>query len=270
MKEFSNQNRGYNYIVTVIDVLSKYAWAIPVKNKRPISVKEALIKVFEERTPLSLQTDKGLEFNNQVLKKFLRENNIHYFTSKNKEIKCAIVERFNRTLKGKMFKYFTKVGNHRYINILQDLVDSYNNSIHRSIKMRPSEVNTYNEHVAFKNLYGEVEPPLKPKIKIDDKVRLRYELGPFDKSFYPNWTDEVFDVKGINTGSHKPYYILENYNKKRVGRYYPEEVQKIRENLYRVEKILKKKKVNGKTLYFVKWLNYPSEYNSWVENVTSV
>jgi len=129
MQEFSRQNKSYKYILTVIDCLSKFAWVEPIKNKKPESVITAFERIFKsQRIPTYIRTDQGKEFVNQKFQKFLKSFNVKHFTSKNKTIKCAIVERFNRTFKSKMFKYFTSQGTKKYIDILDNLVTSYNSS----------------------------------------------------------------------------------------------------------------------------------------------
>ena len=137
----SKHNNGYRYILTVIDVLSKFAWIEPMKTKTGESLVEAFSRIIKKgRTPGMFHTDKGTEFTNEQFQKLLKEHNIRFFTTHN-ETKASIVERFNRTLKGKMWKYFTANNTLKYIDILQKLVKSYNSSRHRSIGMRPVDVN---------------------------------------------------------------------------------------------------------------------------------
>lgn len=272
MQEFSKYNEGHKYIITIIDVLSKYAWAIAIKDKRGNTVMNSFEKVFKERMPQYIRTDRGTEYLNKNVLAYFKELGVKHFTSKNDDIKCAIVERFNRTLKGKMFKYFTYSGKHRYIDELKNLVDSYNNSIHRSIKMKPIDVNSQNEKKAFKNLYGVEtyrdairERNVKPKHIEGDKIRLKYKNDPFYKGFYPNWTDHIYTITKVINANEKPYYHIKDYSGKELKRrFYPEEVQKVIENLHRIEKVIKTRKRKGKTEYFVKWLHYPDSYNSWI------
>ena len=121
MREFSDENNGYNYLLTVIDCFSKYAWAKPIKNKTADEILKAFDEIFKERVPSKLQTDKGKEFINNKFQKFLKKHNVILFST-NSEFKASIVERFNRTLKTKMWKYFTQVGNKKWVNIVDDLV----------------------------------------------------------------------------------------------------------------------------------------------------
>jgi len=155
LNEFSNENKNYKYLLTIIDCFSKFAYAFPLKNKSP----EGIIKVFKKifssgQKPAKLQTDKGKEFDNIKFKKFLKSQNVILFTSKDKYIKCSIVERFNRTLKQRMFKIFTRNGDHVWFNKIKDIVNSYNNKIHRTTKYKPVNVNFKNSKKVFKNIYG--------------------------------------------------------------------------------------------------------------------
>merc|ERR1712002_251379 len=99
-----------------------------------------------------MQTDKGSEFTNRIVQAFLKKKTIDFFVTEN-ETKASIVERFNRTLKEKMWKYFTHRNTVKYMPVLQKLVTSYNNSYHRSIKTKPALVNKSNEGIVWKNLY---------------------------------------------------------------------------------------------------------------------
>lgn len=274
MQKFSRENNEYKYILTVIDVLSKYLWAKPLKKKSSDEVVLAFKKIITERKPLKIRTDRGLEFENSEFKKFCKENNIRHFTSQDKKIKCSIVERVNRTLKEKMFRYFTSKGTRKYIDALEKLVSSYNNRIHRSFKMKPSEVNETTEKIAYQNLYQNKTLKnlyLNKKIKsthlpIGSTVRKTYELSPFDKSYYPLWTDETFKITDIIKRPLKPQYIIENFGGEKLKRkYYREEIQDISpETEYRIEKVIRKRKRNNKIEYFVKWLGYPNSENQWI------
>jgi transposase InsO family protein len=268
MQKFSRLNKGFRYILTVIDCFSKYAFAIPVKNKSGIVVKKAFEKVFKEKKPDLLQTDRGTEFLNPTVQNYLKYLDIHYFTTFNTKFKCSIVERFNRTLKSKMFKYFTANGTRKYLIALPKIVFGYNHTIHRSTKMAPANVNDKNKNIVFYNLYGvanEREYILKykhsDKLKSGDKVRMAYEVNPFDKGYYPNWTDVLYTIDKPIKGK----YILKDAKDERLKRrYYPKEIQKVRENLYRIEKIIKRQTQNGQQGFIVKWLGYSPEHNSWV------
>ena len=146
MSRLKRYNDGHTFILTVIDVLSKKAWSVPLKNKSASSLTAAFRRLLRNNDgPQKMQTDKGKEFLNRQLQDVLKEKGIRHFTTHNEETKACIVERFNRTLKTRMWRYFTKYQTLRYLDVLQHLVDSYNTSYHRSIGMSPVEVNVVNQ-----------------------------------------------------------------------------------------------------------------------------
>ena len=271
MREFANKNKNNNYILTIIDCFSKFAWVFPIKTKTGASIRKCFYELFKSRLPMFLRTDKGKEFVNKDFQDFLIKNKINFFTSKDETIKCAIVERFNRTLKSRMFKYFTSKGTRNYLPILQDLVKNYNNSYHRSIKMRPIDVTKFNTQKVFENIYGvksrkQLKNSENPKMKTGDRVRLQYLRKPFDKGYYPNWTDEIFTIEKVQNGDKRIVFKIKDYSGEEIEqKFYPEELQKITENLHRIEKVLKRRKRKGIKEVFVKWLNYPESYNSWIK-----
>src|SRR5208282_2144261 len=145
MQDKSKSNEGYNYILTVIDIFSRYAWAEPLKTKSPRHVMPALRNIFAQgRKPMKVQSDQGLEFESKVMKNFFSSLHIEQFSVKS-QFKAAIVERFNRTLKNKMFSYFTFANTHKWIDILPKLIEGYNKAKHRSIDMAPQDVDSEEE-----------------------------------------------------------------------------------------------------------------------------
>jgi hypothetical protein len=279
MREFAKHIDNYNYILTIIDCFSKYSFAVPLKNRSGEEIIKALKLVFQEKKCALLRTDKGTEFCNTDVRRYLNKENVVHFTSHDQEINCAIVERFNRTLKGKMFKYFTANGTRRYLEELPNFL-IYNNSKHRTIKMAPSEVNKNNEKLVFKNIYGVnnlseaiINRKINNKTSINpgDKVRKKYSTKHFDKGYYPNWTDQILTIEKTIKGENQPVFRIKDYAGNLVNqRFYPQELQKITENLHRVEKVLKTRVRKGETEYFVKWLNYLSTYNSWVTDIENL
>ena len=145
VSSLSKYNENFKFLLTCIDVLSKYAWVVPLKNKSGKTITDASWKIIIQRRPIHLQTDKGSEFKNKLFQSFLEDSKIKFYTSENHEIKAAVVEPFNRTLKYKMYRYFTYKGTRRYVDVLADLVHSYNHTFHTSIKMAPVKVTVQNE-----------------------------------------------------------------------------------------------------------------------------
>lgn len=272
LREFKKVNSGYAYLLTVIDVLSKFAFAVPLKTKTKEEVANALESVLKIRVPVKIRTDAGTEFLNKNVKQLLLRYKVYHSVAVNPAIKCSVIERFNRTLKDKMFKYFTKTGKRRYIGVLDDLLISYNSAEHSSIKLRPVDVTRKNQNQAFENLYKKqsmrnmLKPPaIKALLKIGNKVRLKYILGAFERGYYPNWTDEVFVIHKIIPSFPKTIYKIANHlGVVEAQRYYADDLQAIKDEVYRIEKVLKERTYKKKQEVFVKWLNYSSEHNSWI------
>ena len=137
IQSLSKFNKGFRFLLCVIDIFSKYAWVVPLKDKKSISIVNAFQKILKEsnRKPNKIWVDKGSEFYNNSFKKWLRDNNIEMYSTHN-EGKSVIAERFIRTLKNKIYKYVTSISKNVYIDKLDDIVDEYNNTHHRSIKMK--------------------------------------------------------------------------------------------------------------------------------------
>ena len=290
----SKENNGYKFLLTCIDVLSKFAWVVPLKDKTGKTLVKAFTRIFKQkpqRTPLALQTDKGSEFVNKVFQKFLTLHNVHFFTTENQEIKASIVERFNRTLKTKMWRYFTHTNKYRYVDVLQDLVAAYNASKHRSIGMAPEDVDETNEEKVWQKLYsrskaerrqttpggggvrrrGRVGVSGVDLLRVGDKVRISKAKRLFDKGYLPNWTEEIFEIASVVHTIPKVYKLRDYDGAVITGTFYTEELQKVSEpDLYRVETILKQRKRKGRSEYFVKWLGYPTSFNSWVTDLEKI
>ena len=271
----AKDNDGYTFLLTVIDCFSKMAWVEPLYQKTATELLTVIKRILKKsgRKPKRLQTDKGKEFTNKLVQDFLREQNIHFFTT-NGDKKSAIVERFNRTLKTRMFKYFTAKRTTRYIDILPELVEGYNNSYHRSIKMRPIDVKVDDEPVIRRRLYGGMRKRSVKKYKywIGDLVRISKARRVFEKGYLPSWTEETFIIYD-RRHTQRPIYFIRDFEGENIeGAFYEEELQKvIGQEIYRIEEVLKTKKVaGGKTLYLVKWEGWPSKFNSWVEDIRTL
>lgn len=286
MDNLANHNDGYKYMLTVVDCFSRYAWARPIKNKGGRETARALRSIFdsEGRAPLKLHTDKGREFRNREVQKLLSEYDVHFFTTES-VYKAALVERFNRTLKSKCYKVFTHRNTLRWIDFLDDLVTGYNATKHRVIGMAPRDVNTRNEMFLWRKLYGRERKKWgkkhkknhPPKLQVGDLVRLSKVKGHFEKSYFPNWTEEIFSIskvsddtiKGSSVHDWPPAYRITDHNGEPVrGIFYREELQKVikTDDVYRVEKVLKTKGQGKHKRFFVKWLGYPMQFASWISS----
>jgi len=272
LSNLSTHNSGYRYILTCIDVFSKKAWCVPLKTKGGKEVTAAFERILNDTQCTMLQTDKGSEYLNSTFQSMLRDRNIKFYTSENDDIKAAVVERFNRTIKSKMWRYFTYAHTRRYLDVIDDLVHSYNNTYHRSIGMKPTEVNSSNEQLVRERLYPLKPKNLKWKFELQDRVRISMQRQPFQKGYMGNWSEEVFAVTLRYPTDPVTYGIRDLAGEDIKGRFYECELQKVikSDDVYIVEKIIKTRKRAGKIEYFVKWRSYPDKFNSWVDNVETV
>jgi transposase InsO family protein len=260
-------NKGYKYILTVIDVFSKHAWAIPLKNKTGVEVSQALDRIFSEEKPSSLQTDKGKEFLNIHVAEVLAKNKIKHFTTQNASTKASIVERFNRTLRNSLHRRFTVLGEERFVDILPDVLEAYNNRFHTSLGTTPSKVEDEDRERLWYRLYDPLKafesPP--PKLKKGDWVRITKTRTAFQRGYTPNWSVEVFRVSSILPTTPVTYTIQDWGGENILGSFYEQELQKIKEpQEFKVEKVLRKKTEGGIRMVLVKWLGYPDKFNQWI------
>ena len=189
------------------------------------------------------------------------EHNIELFSVKS-AYKAAIVERFNRTLKHRLWRYFTSKNKQEWTQILQDAVYAYNHSIHRSIKQKPADVSADNVGEIRDIMNNRPEPSKgKDDIKVGDTVRISKVKTIFEKGYLPNWTEEIFTVSFVNR-KHKPItYKLKDYNNEVIdGSFYRHEIQPVskKDDVYLVEKIIRRERRHGEMQNFVKQQGYPS------------
>ena len=245
MQKYSKWNKGLKYLLMVIDVFSKYGWIVPLKDKKTESVSLAFNEIFKKskRKPEKLWTDKGSEFISKHFKDFLKKHIIMLYHTQNEE-KSSVVERWNRTMKNKMWKMFSANNNTVYWDKLDKLVDDYNNRKHSSIKMTPTEAsNKENEKQVFINLYKDeiFLKPGKPKFSIGDKARLsKYKRKVFDKGYTPNWTEEVFMIDKVNLTKPVTYNVVDLLGEKVEGTFYEKELQKAKQQTFRIEKVVRR------------------------------
>ena len=273
VSQLKKENDGYTFLLCAIDVLSKYAWVVPLKQKTGKEMIRGLQQIFKEegRQPLRIQSDQGREFTN---KEFLRAFKfIHFFTTRNAETKASIVERFQRTLKARMWRYFTRHKTRRYLDILPDLVYAYNHSYHRSIKRAPADVNASNVLQVWKTLYqkNSSTPFFSPKFHKGDIVRISKAKRTFEKGYLPNWTRELFTISHRVQGAVPYRYKVQDYHGEELeGTFYESELQKVikEDDVYEVEEILdyKKRRIGKKVIKEIKvrWKGYPPSFDSWI------
>ena len=266
MASLSRYNTGHHFILTVIDIFSRYAWARPLKTKHGKEVVKAFQSIFREgRIPKRIQSDQGKEFENRNVRVLFQKHDIELFSVKS-AYKAALVERFNRTLKNKLYRHFTANLTQNWTKVLKNVVHSYNHSVHRSIGLKPVDVNsdTVDE---VRQSFQRKRAVGKSDVQVGEKVRISKVRSVFAKGYLPNWTEEIFTVSSINTKQSPITYKLKDYTGEEIeGSFYRQEIEPIihDDDTYLVEKIIRRQKRDGEEWYFVKWKGYPSTMNSWV------
>lgn len=278
MQAFVHSNNGYKYSLTLIDAFSRYALASPLKSKTQGEVAAALDDILEKYPVLKLQVDRGGEFKNATLEPLLKRRGTSLFFAKNTDIKCAIVERFNRTLKSRMFKYFTLRGTRSWVQALPALLHAYNHSIHSSIKIAPADVNESNSGEIFKRLYDGLEDeselfgemlrqPVTAKYEVGEMVKLRHYVAPMDHRYWPNWSDKYFLIARVVRGyPYSRYKLVLWEDKKPVdGTFYEQELLPVDHGEYRIEPlgpVRNRGRRNEEQL--VHFTGYEDRYDDWV------
>lgn len=265
MIKYSKDNKGYKYILTVINAFSKFGWAIPLKNKTGKEVTKAMNSIFSEKKlniPRNLQTDNGLEFYNSDFKNLMKSYNINHYSSYS-VLKSSIVERFNRTIKEKMWKEFSMQGNYRWLDILPNIIKTYNNTVHRTTKLKPKDVNQKNANSLLKTAYNfiKIHDLSISKFKVGDHVRISKYRHVFSKNYTPNWTNEIFTIAKVKQTNPRVYLLKDSTGEEIMGGFYEPELKKVKHpDVYLVEKVIRRK--GNKVL--VKWLGMNASHNSWI------
>ena len=277
---FSQFNDGNRYILVCIDAFSWMVWAESVTDKSAASVVRAANKIFTRmrNTPTHIQTDTGKEFYNVDFTRLMKKYKMTHYSTRNMDKKATIAERFIRTLKDKIYRFLTFSSGFRYSDVLQKIVQQYNNTIHSSIGIEPSRVNYSNQEEIFNRLQNDERKPStygnnkRPsRLMPGDNVRLSSIRSTFDKSSTANWTEEIFKVKTVKNTKPNVYKLVDLNDESVEGIFYDFELQKVpvdvTEKFFKIESIIKKKKVAGRWHYFVKFLGYDDSFNDWVTEI---
>ena len=257
MQLISKFNKGFRFLLCVIDIYSKYAWVVPLKGKKGVSIVNAFQSILKKsnRKPNKIWVDKGSEFYNRLMKSWLEKNDIEMYSTHN-EGKPVFAERFIRTIKNKIYKHMTSISKNVHIDKLDDIVNEYNNTKHRTTKMKLIDVKD-NTHIDF----GKDANDNDPKFKVGDHVRISRYKNIFAKGYTPNGSEEVFVIKKIKNTVPWTYVIDDLNGEEITGIFYEKELQKIYQQEFRIEKVIKKKVDK----LYVKQKGYDDSFNSWID-----
>lgn len=272
MRMLKKKNSGYAYILVVIDVLSRFVWTRPIKQKTPEQVAQAMNSIINEskRKPWRLCTDRGKEFTGKTFQEFLEAQDIQYFNPDNPDFKASMAERMMSTIKKRLWRHFYRLKTSRYIEVLPKIINSINNSVNRVTGMKPSEVNKQNQHELWNKLYKKpIVQKKTPKFAIGDMVRITTERKKLEKGYIPKFTAERFRVHKILKHRNPIVYRLIDLEGEDVyGIFYEPELVKSVPKIgpYREIDHIKKSEVrdDGQIYHYVKWKDY--KVPKWVTN----
>lgn len=265
MQNYSKDNNNFRYIMVVIDCFSKFVWAIPIKNKSGPEVTQAMESIFKgsKRSCNNLNTDQGTEFYNVHFQNLMKKFKVNHYSTYTVK-KAAIVERVIRTLKERLYKYFSLNGTYRWIEVLPDIVTEYNNRKHRTLGgIKPVDVNAKNEKEILHSVYKHIKISASRRYKVGDIVRVSKSKHVFSKGYTPNWSTELFKISQVRITNPTTYLLEDMQGRPIKGGFYEEELQKTKTpDVYLVEKVIRKR---GNKSY-VKWLGFDSTHNSWIDS----
>ena len=208
------------------------------------------------------------------MEKYFKEIGVIHFVTHN-NVKSNFAERAIRTIKQRLFKYFTHHQSFRYIDIIQDITTSYNSTYHRTIKMPPNEVTQENQQNVWETTYGgdifklNKTSQYKFHYKVGDLVRLSHTRGVFSRGYNQGWSDEIFIIK-TRFRTSPPTYSLKDFTEEDIlGTVYEQEITRVEQSedpIYKIEKVIKKRRRRGVSEYYVKWLGWGDKFNSWVNS----
>ena len=221
MQSLSGKTKGIKYILCVIDLYSKYAFLVALKDKKGISIVNSFNEIIKQsnKKPNKIWVDQGGEFYNNVFEKWLSYNDIIKYSAYN-EGKSVVAERFVKTLKNKLYKNMTAISKNVYYDVLDDIVNEYDNTKHSTIKIKP--INVKNNKRVYIDEHNEKES----RFEVGDRVRISKFKNIFAKGYTPNWSTEIFIVDKINYTVPYTYNLKDLNDEEIIGSFYVKELQK--------------------------------------------
>ena len=278
VRAHSQKNDGYNYLLLLIDLFSRKIWVYPTKTKQGVEIRnileEWLNNLGDNRKPKQFNSDAGKEFKNGTVSRMMQAKNIRQ-TFASGTSKAAYAERANKTFQILLNKYMTDVQSLRYIDVLPDLVTSYNTRPHRSLDgMTPEEADRPEEQQHVRGILTKnhamraLSARKKAKLQVGDMVRVKYlpkKLGGAARAYNPQFSGEYFEIVDVNTRMMVPMYKIRSMNtgEEISDRFYSNELQKVRGDVFKVEKILRTRGRGLNKEVLVKWQFFDDHHNSW-------
>ena len=213
-------NKNYKFIFTKIDNHTKFAWAIPLKDKSGKSTTTAFKKLIEtsKRKHEKVWSDRGKEFYNKTFLDFLKQNEIQIYST-HSDLKAVFVERFNRTLLDLIKEPMYIEGKACWLNHINSALDKYNNRVHTTTRMTPFEAS--NKPIDPPTF---VNKPKQPKFQVGDYVRVPDKRNIYSKGYTTNWNRELFKIQKLNPTNPITYTLEDENNEQIAGKYYEQEL----------------------------------------------
>lgn len=268
MADLERENDGNKYLLVCIDVLSRKLHVEPAKSKSSIHMIEAFDRLFERAQvlPHKLYSDDGLEFQSAKMLEYFKKRDILKHVMRSPHLHAGVVERANRTIKGRLYKYFSEKNTTRWMDVIQKIANAINNSVNRTIGMTPNSVTYEMAAPLQRRIYKTDDSDKKaPKFKLHQVVRISKAKGTFEKGYLPNYTDELFEITAVKPTQPPSYHIRDLEGQPIKGVFYePELVRTTRDTTFRIAEVLKTRKRRGIIEHFVRWVGYSDKHNSWV------
>ena len=271
-KSMIRTNQGYKYILIVQDIFSRKIWVKPLKTKSAKEVHPALASILHKMQPFSKHArfviDRGTEYLNKSIRSLLNVYNISITHPSDGH--ASHVERANLSLQRILFKRMEEVGCRKWVDFLDSAASIMNNRYHRIIRMSPEKAElskNRNKVIEAMSLYTQKAESKKKNIQfsVGDQVRLMRDKNKFNRGYHPTFTDEVFKVKTVLKHLPIPMYEVEEWDGTPIeGNFYAEELSLVKGDVFKVERIIKRKIKNGVRSAYIKWEGFPAKYNSWV------
>lgn len=270
MDALKDKNDGYRYLLVCIDVLSRKIFVSPARTKKFEDMIEAFEKVFKKAQliPHKIYTDRGVEFCANRMKRFYEEKDISKYEMNSPNLHAAVAERANRTIKGRLYKYFSQNNTVKWIDVIDKIVDGINNTKNRITGKTPNSFTFKNAQKIRDAVYKEQELPKgKTKYRVGDIVRITKEKSVFAKEIHPNFTDELFKISNVNNTNPASYQIVDSEQQIIKGVFYdPELVKTTKDTTHRIAEVLKTRTRRGIKEHFVRWVGYSDKFNSWIKD----
>lgn len=203
-------NKKNRYMLVGVEVMSRQVYAAPVKSKKAVDMKAAFRAIFDKMPALPWQifSDRGTEFDSREMKEFYEQNDIGKMSAQNVETKASMAERMIRTIKHRLYRYFTQNRTMNWVDVIDRITEGINNTVNRSTGLKPSEFNFKNSTRLWKKLYGGVfGPGLQPKLKEGDVVRIAKGRKAFEKGYLPNYSNETYDITQVKSTRPATYKV---------------------------------------------------------------